>query len=156
MKSFMDFFKRYRAVFITVLITGAFVSAVMLFFKLSTKPEKQPDLVVVSPHPTAFMIPLIKEFENETGIRTEVISLGTSDAIKRIIGDENVDVLWGGSVLTVSSYADRFIPADTKNRKCFENIFSTVDERITCFTLVPSVIMVSLLRSIRDDVSKLP
>ncbi len=139
----MDFFNRYRAVFITVLVTGAFVLAVLLFFKTSEKPEKQPDLVVVSPHPTAFVIPLIKEFENETGIRTEVISLGTSAAIDKIIGDKNVDVLWGGSVLTVSSYADRFVPADTKNREHFEESFGAVDERITCFTLVPSVIMVN-------------
>ena len=139
----MDFFKRYKAIFITALVAVAFICAVALFFKLSSKPEKQPDLVVVSPHPTAFVIPLIKEFENETGIKTEVISLGTSDALKRIMNDKNVDVLWGGSILTVSSYADKFFACEIENREHFEDRFDSVDDRITCFTLVPSVIMIN-------------
>lgn len=139
----MDFFKRYKAIFITIPVVAAFICAVTLFFKLNFKPERQPDLVVVSPHPTAFVIPLINEFENETGIKTEVISLGTSDALKRIMNDKDVDVLWGGSILTVSSYTDKFYACENPNREHFEERFEAVDDRITCFTLVPSVIMIN-------------
>ena len=57
-------------------------------------------LVVVSPHPVSFMEPLINEFEIETGIQVDVKSCGTTEAIQMIEEDENVDLMWGGSVLT--------------------------------------------------------
>ncbi len=65
-------------------------------------------LVVVSPHPMDFMIPLIREFENETGIAVELYSRGTAEAIDSIRNDPDVDVLWGGSLLTVGPYLDSF------------------------------------------------
>ena len=65
-------------------------------------------LVVVSPHPMDFMIPLIREFENETGIAVELYSRGTAEAIESIRTNPDVDVLWGGSLLTVGPYIDSF------------------------------------------------
>ena len=143
MKNLSAFVKNHKAVFIIALSALAVAVAVVLFLCHRQEKEKDRKLVVLSPHPTAFMISLIKEFENETGIRTDVISLGTSDAIKRILNDSSADVLWGGSILTVSSYADSFYPYITKNREAFEERFDRVDDRITCFTLVPSVIMIN-------------
>ncbi len=138
-----DLIKHHTALFVTALSAAFLGIAVILFFAFWKEERKAPDLVVVSPHPKAFMISLIKEFENETGIKTEVISLGTSDALKRIMDDKDVDVLWGGSLLTVSSYEGAFYPYHTENREAFEDRFDGVDERITCFTLVPSVIMIN-------------
>ena len=81
-------------------------------------------LVVVSPHPMDFMIPLIREFENETGIAVELYSRGTAEAIESIRTDPDVDVLWGGSLLTVGPYIDSFY-------------------EYRLFSNVPSVIMVN-------------
>lgn len=106
-------------------------------------PAPNDRLVVVSPHPTDFVIPLIQEFENETGIPVELRSSGTSEAIRSIVDDEGVDVLWGGSLLTVGSYSDFFLPYRTRNRDMFRDEFRDTDERITCFSNVPSVLIVN-------------
>ena len=78
-------------------------------------------LVVVSPHPMDFMIPLIREVENETGIAVELYSRGTAEAIDSIRTDPDVDVLWGGSLLTVGPYLDSFY-----EYRCFSNVPSVI------------------------------
>ena len=100
-------------------------------------------VVVVSPHPVDFMKPLINEFETETGIRVDVLQCGTSKAIEMIKKGGNVDVLWGGSILSVGSDKDLFLPYETDNQYTFYDEFKNVGEGMTCFTDVPSVLMVN-------------
>ena len=100
-------------------------------------------VTVVSPHPVDFMKPLVKEFETETGISVEIIKAGTSEAIERIQSGEAIDVLWGGSVLSVGSYDSSFAEYRTVNRKAFADDFKNMPETITCFTDVPSVLIVN-------------
>lgn len=132
---------------IKVLLFAIFFFTILFIFYLykntDNTTESVEKLVVVSPHPTQFMIPLVQEFENETGISVEVISCGTSDAISNIINDENIDVLWGGSLLSVGPYLDYFYSYYTSNRSMFIEQFENVDEQVTCFSNVPSVIMVN-------------
>lgn len=143
MRKVIDIFKNHRAIFLLPAVTLLFAVLFSVYITLNTGEKADPELVVVSPHPTAFMIPLIKEFENETGIKTEVISLGTTASLKRITSDENVDVLWGGSILTVGPYEEYFDEYKCENKKFFKDKFSGTDDTITCFTLVPSVIMIN-------------
>ena len=118
--------------------------ALCIIYILKLNPQEKNDrLVVVSPHPTDFVIPLIKEFENETGIEVDLRSLGTTEAIRSMVDDENVDVLWGGSLLSVSSYSDFFMPYRTGNRDMFRDEFRDTDDRITCFSNVPSILIVN-------------
>ena len=105
--------------------------------------EQQSKLVVVSPHPTEFMIPLIQEFENETGISVDLRSCGTKQAIESITKDENIDVLWGGSLLAVGPYKECFTGYTTENQKAFMGEFRDVEDEFTCFSNVPSVIVIN-------------
>ncbi len=116
---------------------------VYLYKNTDSTSENVDKLVVVSPHPTEFMIPLVQEFENETGIKVELISCGTSAAIQNVINDENIDVLWGGSFLAVGPYKDYFYAYETPNREAFMEQYQNVEDEITCFSNVPSVIMVN-------------
>ena len=100
-------------------------------------------LVVASPHPTEFMIPLIQEFENETGISVEVINCGTTEAIDSITSNDNIDVLWGGSLLAVGPYKDCFAEYKTLNRSVFMEEYKNVEPEFTCFSNVPSILMVN-------------
>ena len=143
MKKLADIFKNHRALFLLPAVTLLFLACFSVYITINTGSKVEHELVVVSPHPTAFIVPLIKEFENETGIKTEVISLGTTASLKRITSDENVDVLWGGSILTVGPYEDSFYEYRSQNKDSFYDKFSETDDRITCFTLVPSVIMIN-------------
>ena len=106
----------------------------------SALPDK---LVVVSPHPMDFMIPLIREFERETGITVELYSRGTAEAIESIKDSTDTDVLWGGSLLTVGPYIDSFYAYRTENRDFFADEFRDTEDEFTCFSNVPSVIMVN-------------
>lgn len=117
----------------------------IFIFKSINKGETddQSKLVVVSPHPTEFMIPLIQEFENETGISVELKSYGTKEAIECITKDENIDILWGGSLLAVGPYKDYFKEYKTENRSAFMGEFRAVEDEFTCFSNVPSVIVVN-------------
>ena len=109
--------------------------------KSSTAADKK--VVVVSPHPVEFMKPLLNEFETETGITVEIIKSGTSEAVERIRDGEAIDVLWGGSVLSVGSYEDLFAEYRTVNRKAFADDFKNMPDTMTCFTDVPSVLIVN-------------
>ncbi len=92
-------------------------------------------LVVASPHPIEFIKPLLNEFETETGIRTRVIQCGTSKALEMIRDGENIDVLWGGSVLSVGSFEDLFMSYTSPNYESFGSEFKDISSRMTCFLL---------------------
>ncbi len=100
-------------------------------------------LVVVSPHPVDFMRPLINEFETETGIKVVLKRCGTSEAIEMMESGENVDILFGGSILSVGPYNDLFLPYKTPNTDNFYEEYQDVGEGMTCFTDMPSILMVN-------------
>ncbi len=121
------------------------VTLVVFIFANTSQDEidEEERLIVVSPHPTEFIIPLIQEFENETGISATIINSGTADAISEIITNDDIDVLWGGSVLAVGSYKDYFYPYNTLNKAVFKEKCKDVGDEITCFSDVPSILMVN-------------
>lgn len=123
----------------------AVIGVCLLFFntRQADEPVAQERLVVVSPHPTEFIIPLVQEFENETGISVEIISSGTSAAISDIISGDDIDLLWGGSILSVGPYKDLFYAYNTLNKSVFSEECKNVSDEFTCFSDVPSIIMVN-------------
>ena len=129
-----------------VLIVTLLLLSGICFFVVSKSDnniESSQTLVVVSPHPKEFMVPLIQEFENETGIRTTIISSGTSSAIESIENGDDVDVLWGGSILSVGPYKDYFYPYVSLNRSIYKEKYKKVDDEFTCFSDVPSRLIVN-------------
>jgi iron(III) transport system substrate-binding protein len=129
-----------------ILVIAALLLSGICFFVISKSNkdiETSQTLVVVSPHPKEFMIPLIQEFESETGIRTTIISSGTSNAIESIENGEDVDVLWGGSILSVGPYKDYFYPYVSLNRAVYKEKYKKVDDEFTCFSDVPSILIVN-------------
>ncbi len=134
--------KRIRIILLAI-VFFIILFVVYLYKNTDSTAENVDKLVVVSPHPTEFVIPLVQEFETETGIKVEIISCGTSAAIQNVINDENIDVLWGGSLLAVGPYKDYFYAYKTPNRDAFIEQYQSVEDEITCFSNVPSVIMVN-------------
>ncbi|MBR5649960.1 extracellular solute-binding protein [Pseudobutyrivibrio sp.] len=131
---------------LAVCLVSFFVIGILgrLLYNLMANEKRVADkLVVVSPHPVSFMEPLINEFEIETGIQVEVISCGTTEAIQMIEEDENVDLMWGGSVLTVGPYKDDFLSYKSNASDCLYPQFKDNSFNTNCFTDVPSVLMVN-------------
>ncbi|CEG25774.1 ABC transporter substrate-binding protein [Bacillus sp. B-jedd] len=114
--------------------------------KASTKKGESKELIVYSPNPIEFNEPLVKEFEDETGIKVEVISAGAGELLKRIEseGDNPLgDIMWGGSLSSLQPYTERFETYKSKNEGNVPDEFKNEDGKITRFSLVPSVIMVN-------------
>ncbi|MBO4456517.1 MAG: extracellular solute-binding protein [Butyrivibrio sp.] len=107
------------------------------------KEEDTSSIVVVSPHPNGFIKPLIHEFENSTGIEVRMIECGTADAIDKVAEDDDVDIMWGGSVLTVGPFSDLFYQYETPNEKYFKDEYKASDIACTFFSDVPSVIIIN-------------
>ena len=126
-----------------VLILSAVLGYTFISSIGTTGNENDNCIVVVSPHPVEFMKPLINEFETETGIMVRIVQCGTSKALEMIEDGEKVDVLWGGSITTVGSYGNFFLPYRTGNYDNFAAEFKDAGDSITCFTDVPSVIMIN-------------
>ena len=137
--------KRVRNICVALLVLLLIVAAFVLVMRQrqGTGKESADKVVVVSPHPIEFMKPLVNEFESETGITVEVIQCGTSEAISRIQNGEKIDVLWGGSILSVGSYEDLFLPYLSENVDSFYAEYKNEGTTMTCFTDVPSVLMVN-------------
>ena len=104
------------------------------------------ELTVYSPHPLEFTEPLVKDFENETGIKVELISAGSGELLKRVESESKnplSDVLWGGSISTLSSKKDLFEKYESSNEEDVIDSYKNTDGYITRFSVVPSVIMVN-------------
>lgn len=121
----------------------------ILFTGCGEKNEEKVDdkqLTVYCPHPLEFIDPLVKEFENETGVSVEVIAAGTGELMKRIESEKDnplADVLWGGTITTVEPIKECFLPYTSKNESAFYDRYKNKEGNMTRFTAVPSVIMVN-------------
>lgn len=101
-------------------------------------------LVAYSPLTLEFMKPIIELFEKETGIKLEVIALGTGEALKRVESEKNnplADVLWSGATTTVKSKMDLFETYRTPNEPAVDPKYKNVEGPLTRFDATGSIMM---------------
>lgn len=104
------------------------------------------NLVVYSPAAAELITPLVNEFENQTGIKVEVIAAGTGELLKRVESEkENPlgDVFWTGTISTVKMQMDLFEPYLTCNEDQVQDDLKNKEGNLTRFTEMPSVLMVN-------------
>ena len=103
-------------------------------------------LVVYCPHPLVFIEPIVKKFEATTGIQTEVVAAGTGELLKRVEAESANplgDVMWGGSMSTLSSSKKYFEAYQSPEAAAFFDDVKVPDGKVTPFTQIPSVLMVN-------------
>lgn len=112
-----------------------------------TEPEKlSGDLVIYCPHPLEFINPLVSEFENQTGVKVEVVAAGTGELLKRVESEQGNplgDIFWGGSLSTMTPQKDLFENYQSANEGFVQDDMKNVEGSLTRFTDIPSVIMVN-------------
>ncbi|HPF88244.1 MAG TPA: extracellular solute-binding protein [Candidatus Limiplasma sp.] len=74
-------------------------------------------LVIYTSHKVEIYQPIIREFEQRTGIWVQVVSGGTNDMLKQIALESDypqADLMFGGGVESLNAYSDYFaeLPAD--------------------------------------------
>ena len=103
-------------------------------------------LVVYCPHPLVFIEPIVKKFEAATGIQTEVVAAGTGELLKRIEAESSNplgDVMWGGTLSVLDPSKKFFEAYRSPEASALVDEAKVADDKMTGFTLVPSVIMVN-------------
>ena len=100
--------------------TIAIVLGACFFFTACTKSQEQVlpvqeenKLVVYTSHKEEVYEPIIKEFEERTGIWVELHTGGTSELLEEIAegnGEFTCDIMFGGGIESYSAYSDYFKP----------------------------------------------
>ena len=101
-------------------------------------------LVVYTSHKFEVYWPIVKEFEERTGIWVEIVEGGTSELLERIAGeaDEPVaDLMFGGGVESLESYGDYFSPYLCADAGGISSYFRSADDLWTPFSLLPVVMI---------------
>lgn len=101
-------------------------------------------VTVYSPHNAEVVNPIIKEFEDETGIEVDLVAAGTGELLKRIEAESDNplgDVMWGGGAESLDSFKDYFEAYKTQEDDQIAENFKDKDHYWNGFSALPMVIM---------------
>ncbi len=114
-------------------------------------------LTVYSSHPADLINPIVKEFQERTGITVDVVAAGTGELLKRIqaeSGNPLGDVIWGGGAESLDAYKTYFQPYKTSFDKFIPKNNKEKNHLWTGFTGLPMVIMYNKKLVKTEDVPK--
>lgn len=100
-------------------------------------------LVVYTSHKEEIYGPVVREFEERTGIWVEVVTGGTNDLLDRIKeedGKNSGDVMFGGGVDSLNAYQDYFEPYISSQSAQLDDTYASPDGVYTVFSRLPVVI----------------
>ncbi len=114
--------------------------------KTESKEEKKDtgEVTVYSPHNAEIINPIVKEFQERTGIKVNVVAAGTGELLKRVEAEKDNplgDVMWGGGAESLDSYTKYFEPYKSTEDSAINPIFKDKNNCWTGFSALPMVIM---------------
>lgn len=115
-------------------------------------------LTIYSPLNESIIIPIIKEFQETTGIQVEYLSAGTMELLKLLDTKEDeylMDVIWGGSREYLEIYTDLFEPYVTSYDNEIEDSYKHTEDYFSGFNLLPIVLMYNTKLVTPEEVPKL-
>lgn len=107
-------------------------------------PEESQRLVIYTSHKEEVYWPIIKEFEERTGIWVDVVTGGTNELLERIAreGDSpTADIMFGGGVESLEYYRDCFTPYTCAQAGQLQSVFCPEDGLWTPFSALPVVLI---------------
>lgn len=99
-------------------------------------------LIVYTSHKEEVYLPIIREFENRTGIWVEIHTGGTAQIfqeVRDISETGGCDVMFGGGIETYKAQKDLFMPYETLEKEILDEIYLDEDNYYTPFTELPLV-----------------
>lgn len=107
-------------------------------------PAQDRRLVVYTSHKEEVYTPIIREFEERTGIWVDVVSGGTNELLQRIEQEQDApkaDVMFGGGVESLESYRDCFTPYICRESDHIRERFQSESGCWTPFSALPVVLV---------------
>lgn len=106
--------------------------------------EESNKLVIYTSHKEEIYGPIVREFEERTGIWVEVVNGATNDLLDRIKeedGKDSGDVMFGGGVDSLNAYRDYFEPYVSSKSAQLDDAYASPDGVYTVFSRLPIVIV---------------
>ena len=107
-------------------------------------PAEDKRLLIYTSHKEELWKPIVKEFEERTGIWVEVVSGGTNLLLEEIAekkGEVDADLFFGGGVESLNAFSDYFIPYDAKGIEEVDPQFRSATDVWTPFSALPVVLI---------------
>lgn len=106
--------------------------------------DEKNKLVVYTSHKVEVYSPIIKEFEERTGIWVQVISGGTTEILEQIADDSDSghvigDVMFGGGVDSLEAYSRYFAPYQYSQEAVLDRTYKSDSSKWTAFSQLPVV-----------------
>jgi len=107
-------------------------------------PAEDKRLLIYTSHKEELWKPIVKEFEERTGIWVEVVSGGTNLLLEEIAekkGEVDADLFFGGGVESLNAFSDYFIPYEAKGIEEVDSQFRSTEGVWTPFSALPVVLI---------------
>lgn len=107
-------------------------------------PGEEDRLVVYTSHKEEVYGPIVKEFEDRTGLWVEVVASGTNELLERIAAegtDPKCDVMFGGGVESLQMYENCFEPYAGAGSELLKPGLRPEGDRWTPFSSLPVVLI---------------
>lgn len=107
-------------------------------------PGEEKRLVIYTSHKERVYRPLIREFEERTGIWVEVVTGGTSELLERIAQEKNApvaDIMFGGGVESLQAYREYFQPVRCEGFDRVAEHLRNADDPWVPFSALPVVLV---------------
>lgn len=107
-------------------------------------PAEDKRLLIYTSHKEELWKPIVKEFEERTGIWVEVVSGGTNLLLEDIAekkGEVDADLFFGGGVESLDAFSDYFIPYEAKGIEEVDPQFRSASDVWTPFSALPVVLI---------------
>ena len=101
-------------------------------------------LTVYVSHKKSVYQPILREFEDRTGIWVNVVSGGTNELLEQIRGEQAApaaDVMFGGGVESLKAYGDCFSPYVSRETGSISQEYLDNESLFTPFSALPSVLI---------------
>lgn len=103
------------------------------------------EVTVYHSHPADWTEPLFREFEEQTGIKVNVVSAGTGELLARIQAEQDNplgDVIWGGDAASYVSFQEAYMqPYVSPEAASFPDQYKDPDGYWVAFNVEPSVVI---------------
>ncbi len=107
-------------------------------------PAEEEKLVIYTSHKEEVYRPLVREFQERTGIWVQVVEGGTNELLSRIQQeqeDPQADVMFGGGTDSLASYRDCFTPYQPREANRIQSSLRSPDGIWTPFSALPVVLV---------------
>lgn len=112
--------------------------------EISLVPPESDRLVVYTSHKQELWWPIVREFEERTGIWVDVVTGGSNELLERIAseaGSPRADVMFGGGVDTIEVYRDCLEPYTAEGIEHVPESYRSADGLWTPFSVLPVVLI---------------